>query len=324
MKKGEKKWYKSPSTWATIIISILLVPVLLVNLFIIIQSKTNKDEIPSIFGYKPFIVLSGSMESDIHKGDLIITKKVKPENLEVDDIIAFRDAAGTVTTHRIIDIVEKNGKKSFITKGDNNSTQDRNLVALESVEGIYIGRVPGLGSIMDKLAEPTTIIILALGITMIFVIGFMISSKKQSELEKKEYLEFKLQKEKEEMLKKKRLKEKREKEELEKTQPKKRIDVIEEDDTEEEEIEKIKPMKTVEPQESIRESRVSRLERTQELEPRKRVTREVEEDLDDDDDEYLEYLLRKQEAKLAKLKQAKELREKRSREESSNIEDDID
>jgi len=281
MKKGEKKWYKSPSTWATIIISILLVPVLLVNLFIIIQSKTNKDEIPSIFGYKPFIVLSGSMESDIHKGDLIITKKVKPENLEVDDIIAFRDAAGTVTTHRIIDIVEKNGKKSFITKGDNNSTQDRNLVALESVEGIYIGRVPGLGSMMDKLAEPTTIIILALGITMIFVIGFMISSKKQSELEKKEYLEFKLQKEKEEMLKKKRLKEKREKEELEKTQPKKRIDVIEEDDTEEEEIEKIKPMKTVEPQESIRESRVSRLERTQEIEPRKRVSREVE--FEDDD-----------------------------------------
>ncbi len=320
MKKGEKKWYKSPSTWATIIISILLVPVLLANLFIIVQSKTNKDEIPSIFGYKPFIVLSGSMESDIHKGDLIITKKVNPEDLKVDDIIAFRDAAGTVTTHRIIDIVEKNGKKSFITKGDNNSTQDRNLVALESVEGIYVGRVPGLGSMMDKLAEPTTIIILALGITMIFVIGFMISSKKQSELEKQEYLEFKLMKEKEE-----KLKEKREKEELEKAQATKRIEVIKETD-EEEDVEDIKPTKSVEIQEGTRESRISRLERTQELEPRKRVTREIEENLDDDDDEYLEYLLRKQEVKLAKLKQAKELRERRSREESSdldNSEDDI-
>ncbi len=312
MKKGEKKWYKSPSNWLVIVCCIILVPILLVNLFIIFQSKTNKDAVPSVFGYKPFIVLSGSMESDIHKGDLIITKNVKTDDLKVDDIIAFRDAAGTITTHRIIDIVEKDGKNSYITKGDNNSTQDRNLVSEDAVEGIYVGRIPGLGSMMDKLAEPTTIVILVLGVTVLFVIGFMISTKKQSELEKKEYLEFKLmkEKEKEEQLKRKKLKEKRAREEMEKTQPNKKIEVVEEID---EEVEEIEP-KSVKVQESMRESRVSRLERTQELEPSKRVSREIEyNDDDDEDDEYLEYLLRKQEAKLAKLKQAKELRERRSR-----------
>lgn len=323
MKKGEKKWYKSPSTWLVIVACIILVPILLVNIFIIIQSTTNKDAVPSIFGYKPFIVLSGSMESDIHKGDLIITKKVNTDNLKVDDIIAFRDAAGTITTHRIIDVVEKDGKNNYITKGDNNSTQDRNLVSEDDVEGIYVGRIPGLGSMMDKLAEPTTIIILVLGITILFVIGFMISTKKQSELEKKEYMEFKLmkEKEKEEQLRKKKLKEKKEREELENAQPKKKVEVIDET---EKEVEKIEP-KSEKVQESTRESRVSRLERTQELEPRKRVSREIEfDDDDEEDDEYLEYLLRKQEAKLAKLKQAKELREKRSREDIDYDESDDD
>lgn len=315
MKKGEKKWYKSPSNWLMIVACIILIPILLVNIFIIVQSKTNKDAVPSIFGYKPFIVLSGSMESDIHKGDLIITKKVDTSTLKVDDIIAFRDSAGTITTHRIRDVVEKNGKKSYITKGDNNSTQDRNLVSEEDVEGIYVGRVPGLGSMMDKLAEPTTIIILVLGITILFVIGFMISTKKQSELEKKEYMEFKLmkEKEKEEQLKKKKLKERKD-EEL--PRPKKKVV------KEEEDLEDIRKSESEEKIESTRESRVSRLERTQEIPTKKRV-REIEmEDDDEDDDEYLEYLLRKQEAKLAKLKQAKELKEKRSREEK--VEFDID
>lgn len=309
MKKGEKRWYKSPSNWLVIVGCIILIPILLANIFIIIQSKTNKNAVPSVFGYKPFIVLSGSMESDIHKGDLIITKKVNTDKLKVDDIIAFRDAAGTITTHRIIDIVEKDGKNSYITKGDNNSTQDRNLVSEDDVEGIYVGRIPGLGSLMDKLSQPTTIIILLLGVTVIFVIGFMISTKKQSELEKKEYMEFKLmkEKEKEEQLKRKKLKEKREREELEKTQPKKKLEVIEEDEEEiEPELEEVQEIK--------HESRTSRLERTQDLESKKRVSREINFDDDEEDDEYLEYLLRKQEAKLAKLKQAKELRERRSRE----------
>ena len=92
----------------------------------------------------------------------------------------------------------ENGETFFITKGDNNSTQDKNLVELSDVEGLYIGRLPGIGSMMDSLSEPTTIIIVVLGITMIFVIGFSISNKKQREIERKEFLEYKKRKELEE------------------------------------------------------------------------------------------------------------------------------
>jgi len=196
--KEDKKWYQSFSNWLIIIGCVILIPILVINLWIMVQSKTNNEQVPSVFGFKPFIVLSGSMESDIHKGDLIITKETDPTKLKVNDIIAFRDAEKTVTTHRIIEIVTNDGKDYFITKGDNNSTQDLNLVALEDVEGIYVGRIPGIGSMMDSLSKPTTIMILIFGITAIFVIGFMISNKKERDLERKEFLEYKLMKEKEE------------------------------------------------------------------------------------------------------------------------------
>lgn len=194
MKMG-KKWYQSASNWVVIIACVVLIPVLIINLSIMFQAKTNEDVVPSVFGYKPFMVLSGSMETEIRKGDLIITKIVDPSALQVDDVIAFRDAAGTVTTHRIIDVVVKDGETYFITKGDNNSSQDRNLVELKDVEGIYIGRIPGIGSIMKKLSEPMTIVVIAFIITIAFGIGFMISTKKRQEIERKEFLEYKRMKE---------------------------------------------------------------------------------------------------------------------------------
>ncbi len=193
--KMKKKWYKSISNWAILIACIILVPILIINLWIMFQAKTNPKKIPSVFGYKPFIVLSGSMETEIYKGDLIIAKIVDPKTLKENDVIAFRDAEDTVTTHRIIDIVEDNGKPYFITKGDNNNTQDQNMVAYEDVEGIYVLRIAHFGQLMNSLAQPTTVIIIVMGITLIFILGFTISNKKQRDLERQEYLEYKKMKE---------------------------------------------------------------------------------------------------------------------------------
>lgn len=198
----EKKWYQKVSNWILMIVCMVLVPVLIMNISIMIQANTNKDEVPSVFGYKPFIVLSGSMETEIKKGDLIIVEVTDPATLEVDDVIAFRDAEETVTTHRIIEIVERDGETYFITKGDNNSSQDQNLVEFDDVEGIYVTRIPGVGNMLNSLAQPTTIVIVVLGVTVIFGIAFVISNKKQRDEEQKEFLEYKKMKEEQERLEK--------------------------------------------------------------------------------------------------------------------------
>ena len=113
----------------------------------------------------------------------------------MNDVIAFRDAAKTVTTHRIIDVIQEDGEKYFITKGDANYSQDQNLVEFDDVEGLYLFRIPGIGSMMNTLAKPTTIIIVLLVITVLFALGFTLSTKKQRENERKEFMEFKKLKE---------------------------------------------------------------------------------------------------------------------------------
>ena len=106
-----------------------LIIVLCINFIIIIQSKLNKDKVPSVFGYKPFIVLSGSMQPNIKIGDLVFVKSSKVENLNVNDIVAFKTNDNTVTTHRIIAIdTTTKGERCFITKGDSNNVKFINFI----------------------------------------------------------------------------------------------------------------------------------------------------------------------------------------------------
>lgn len=90
----------------------------------------------------------------IASGDLILIKKVRPENIEIGDVIAFFDpeAGGSaVVTHRVIALEydEKSGDLvSFRTRGDNNSSQDLTSVPTEKIVGKWTGIIySGLGSI---------------------------------------------------------------------------------------------------------------------------------------------------------------------------------
>ena len=191
----EKKWYQKVSNWLFGIVVVILLSILAINIHITIQARNNENVVPSVFGYRPFFVLSGSMEKEIHKGDLIITKIIEPSTLKINDVIAFRDEENTVTTHRIIDMIERDGNTYFVTKGDNNNTQDQNLVEYKDVEGIYVGRVPLVGTILNELAKPVNAVILVMGITIVFILLFQRSSRKIKLEEQAEFLAYKREKE---------------------------------------------------------------------------------------------------------------------------------
>ena len=84
----------------SIIIFIILITILFVSVVILINSYVHPDKIPSFFGWKPFIVLSGSMETQIMTGDIVVVKEVDTNILKENDIIAFKDN-DIVVTHRI-------------------------------------------------------------------------------------------------------------------------------------------------------------------------------------------------------------------------------
>ena len=135
----------------------LFVLMLICNLTIIIKGVIHPETPPSVCGVTPMVVQSGSMsgnaEDHIEVGDLIFTVKPDPAQLKVGDIISYMEG-NIAVTHRIVDIkTGADGKRSFITKGDANNTEDP-AVSEDAVFGLYRGRIAKLGDFAMFLQKP--------------------------------------------------------------------------------------------------------------------------------------------------------------------------
>ena len=132
------------------VLCIILIPILIINCTLIIKSFTS-EEVPSVAGKLPLIVLTDSMYPVIQSGDLIIFSTAQPEEIEAGDVIAFFDPAGngtTIVTHRVLEVTELDGQTAWRTKGDNNNTEDRLLVTGEKLVAVYEGtRLAGFGNV---------------------------------------------------------------------------------------------------------------------------------------------------------------------------------
>ena len=185
--------------------------ILLIAGIIMYKANTDPDKVPDVFGYKPMIVLSGSMETSIHTGDLVFVKMVDTTSLKQNDVIAFRNESNTVTTHRIVEIVYENGKQYFKTKGDANNANDKNLVAMKDVEGLYVARIPKAGNLLMFMQKPIGLFIALLVILVIGLLWLYMVSRKDDKvyrkMEEKDRLEFEEFKRKRELEKKENKKE---------------------------------------------------------------------------------------------------------------------
>ena len=131
------------------IAGVLMMLVILCNLLLIVSNVKEPDQMPEVFGIRPAIVLSGSMEPTFYPGDVILLKKTKePEALEVGDVACYL-YSGKATTHRITERFEADGKTRYIMKGDYNNAEDRLAVDTEQIQGVWTGgRIPHLGRLL--------------------------------------------------------------------------------------------------------------------------------------------------------------------------------
>lgn len=166
-----------------IILCIILIPILVINCFLIVKGITNKHEVPSIGGNAPLIVLTGSMDPTIKAGDLIVTKKIDAEDVKVGDVISFFDPDGngsTIVTHRVvsIEIDENSGETFFRTKGDNNDIVDMTPVPVENLVGRWEGtRFWGLGRVV-LFTQSTVGIIVIIAVIVAGIFVYMIVRKR--------------------------------------------------------------------------------------------------------------------------------------------------
>ena len=118
------------------------------------------NKLPMPFGYGLAVVLSGSMEPEFTKGDLIIVKETTV--FKEGQIVVFEDA-GSLVVHRIIDI---DGEK-ITTKGDANNAADE-PIGQSQIKGEMICFIPYFGTVVEFIKTPIgTIIIIAAAILLL-------------------------------------------------------------------------------------------------------------------------------------------------------------
>lgn len=129
-----------------------------INLYMMNATSIVGNQLPMPFGIGVATVLSGSMEPNISKGDLIVVKEEK--QYQINDIIVYNDG-GSYVCHRIVDMGDM-----VITQGDANNIADE-PIEYSTIRGKVILHIPMVGSIVNVVKSPiATIVIIALAILL--------------------------------------------------------------------------------------------------------------------------------------------------------------
>lgn len=152
---------------------IVIIPIILYDVILIIQSIAKPDSIPSVFGIKTFTIVSRSMEPTLEINDVVFIKKYDINKLQEGDIIAFIQDEDIIT-HRIERIEINKNEKLFITKGDSNNTTDPKRINEFQIEGKYIGKIPKIGKIFSLLKNKYVFVV----VIVILIICYILERKK--------------------------------------------------------------------------------------------------------------------------------------------------
>ena len=181
MKNGTEKKKKSVSR-KKIIIAVVMISIAFFGSFLvyfILQISFNTES-PIV------VVISESMEPQIHKGDLLFVMGREPENIKngtiIDkdgDIIVF-NAQGLWPTaplepivHRVIDKYQVGDTWYFRTKGDANSIPDAAPIPESRVIGVVVGGIPYIGWVKILLTESGLLIPLLVVISALLIISIV-------------------------------------------------------------------------------------------------------------------------------------------------------
>ncbi|MEV8020870.1 signal peptidase I [Streptomyces sp. NPDC086554] len=97
------------------------------------------------WGWNPSVVVSGSMEPALSRGDVVMVRAVEATDVGAGAVIAFTDPAhgDRMTTHRAI---ERHNGNSYVTKGDANPDPDDEIVTPDRLKGAVAAVAPLAGS----------------------------------------------------------------------------------------------------------------------------------------------------------------------------------
>lgn len=133
--------------------TVVIVAALLVTAVVAFPPIVGADE--------SYVVLSGSMQPTIEAGDVVIVADTPPERIESGDVMAFDRIEGDDkrTTHRVVEVVERDGDRYFRTKGDANEEPDSSLVPADAAIGTVQFSIPAVGRLFSFASSGTGVLL---------------------------------------------------------------------------------------------------------------------------------------------------------------------
>ena len=142
----------------------IIAGIILITIFAGYKKYVKHENNISILGFRQYVVATGSMEPEYNIGDLIVIRETTKEEIKIGDVINYISETGIDTiTHRVVDIIQKDGQTYYKTKGDNNNSVDPELVNYSQVKGILVFKISKLGTVITKMFTGT-------GITILFAV----------------------------------------------------------------------------------------------------------------------------------------------------------
>ena len=169
--------------------SFLVITILLI--YIVVQIASPKLSV-KVFGFKPYVVITESMEPEIMVRDMVIVRKFDFEEAEEGDIITFEadinyDGTKEVVTHYIYLITEnENGpviRTNRYYENQDDATPDPWVLSPDDVLGTYWFQIPKLGFVTDFLKSPFGIAAILVNATVIGGIVYLVKLSKKQQLE---------------------------------------------------------------------------------------------------------------------------------------------
>lgn len=135
--------------------------------------------IPTLWGEKPLVVISGSMEPTLKVGGILYYHDKDYNDFKKDDVIVYQ-LENHIISHRVYDITD-NG---IIAKGDANNTYDNLLIKDNQILGEGTNWCfPLIGYYVDFIYNHKCLLFIAL---IIIVLDMIIDKFKKKEVSKNE------------------------------------------------------------------------------------------------------------------------------------------
>lgn len=154
----------SPARVLVILLSGLLLGLCVYFLNAGLAAGTGKSTPPMPFGMGAGVVLSGSMEPELHVDDLIFVRRAK--EYAVGDVVVYQDGRSSVV-HRIVAV----DGSSVTTKGDANNAADE-PVSASDISGKVVGKLPRGGLIVRFLRSPLGVLLVLAAAVLLLELSF--------------------------------------------------------------------------------------------------------------------------------------------------------